>query len=172
MERPSVQVEAQCGVVLYLHRHAVPRVVVRQYILRMAVVRQVVLAAIIPVVSHHPSDISHLKKFVPLSTARCITFVAANNVRKGLGRFRTFAASRRKRPQNGEVYFPCGASILPAPRKYTSRKRGVRHAKQPALAYQTPPSATTTAETRGSLTKKLFLRLWRKFATKLPKTPK
>ena len=58
MERPSVQVEAQCGVVLYLHRRAVPRVVVRQYILRMAVVRQVVLAAIIPSIRGQPSDIT------------------------------------------------------------------------------------------------------------------
>ena len=59
MERPSVQVEAQCGVVLYLHRRAVPRVVVRQYILRMAVVRQVVLAAIIRSIRGQPSPLRH-----------------------------------------------------------------------------------------------------------------
>ena len=45
------------------------------------------------VVSHHPSDISHLKKSVPLSSAECITFaaVAANNVRKDSGEIRKFA---------------------------------------------------------------------------------
>lgn len=44
------------------------------------------------VVSHHPSDIIRLKKSVPLSPAECITFVAANNVRKDSGEIRTFAA--------------------------------------------------------------------------------
>ena len=44
------------------------------------------------VFSPHPSDISRLKKFVPLSPMRFRTFVAANNVRKGSGEIRKFAS--------------------------------------------------------------------------------
>jgi hypothetical protein len=55
------------------------------------------------VVSHQPSDISHLKKSVPLSPAECITFAAvaalalANNVRKDSGKSSTFAADRKNK---------------------------------------------------------------------------
>ena len=48
------------------------------------------------VVSHHPSDISHLKKFVPFLSAECITLAPANNVRKDSGEIRTLAVGKAR----------------------------------------------------------------------------
>jgi len=76
-----------------------------------------------PVVSRHPSDISRLKKFVPLSPARCITLAPANIVRKDSGEIRKFAYAIKQTEKGREtekytsraakVYFPRPASILP-----------------------------------------------------------
>lgn len=58
------------------------------------------------VVSHHPSDISHLKKSVPLLPAECITLAPANNVRKDSGEIRKFAYATEQSENKSHVTFP------------------------------------------------------------------
>ena len=101
------------------------------------------------VVSHHPSDISRLKKSVPLSPARCITFAAvaatlltlgctdasivplslnrsvalANNVRKDSGEIRKFAYATEQSGKGHWTKSQKKVHFLPAKSPLSSRRK-------------------------------------------------